>query len=179
MSHERLQTLRTWVLPWVAGLLFALGLGLSGMTEPAKVLGFLDVAGAWDPSLAFVMGGAVGSYFLQLRLARRRMDGTPRTRPRATQAAAPLADRRLVGGAALFGMGWGLAGLCPGPALVVAAGALTQALPEALVFVAAMTGAMLAVRFAPAWRQRLRGAPPEPLRAAAPQGCGPLAGPVA
>ena len=162
-------------VPFAAGLVFALGLGLSGMTQPAKVIGFLDVAGAWDPSLAFVMGGAVGTYFLLLRLARRRGTALPPDDSPAAPAAArrgALRDRRLVGGAALFGVGWGLAGLCPGPAVV----ATVTALPGALLFAAAMVAGMLAWRFAPLLWHRLRGAAgaPGPLAPAsdAPQECG-------
>ena len=102
--------------PFLVGLLFGLGLCLSGMTSPAKVLGFLDLAGAWDPSLAFVMGGAVAVAFVAFRIAVRRgstLSGRPLHLPevRAT-------DARLVAGSLIFGVGWGLAGLCPGPAIV-------------------------------------------------------------
>ena len=116
----------------LAGLLFGLGLIISGMANPAKVLGFLDLAGAWDPSLALVMGGAVGVGMLAFWLARRRalsVLGAPMVQPPARQI-----DRRLVAGSVLFGIGWGIAGFCPGPALV----ALGMGLPKALVFVAAM-----------------------------------------
>lgn len=99
-----------------AGLVFGVGLIVSGMTSPAKVMGFLDVTGAWDPSLAFVMGGAVMTALPLFRLARRR------ARPIAGESfdsppTTPI-DGRLLGGAALFGIGWGLTGVCPGPALV-------------------------------------------------------------
>lgn len=104
------------VIAFAMGLLFGLGLLVAGMTSPDKVLGFLDFAGAWDPSLAFVMGGAVITATPMFALARRR------ARPLAglafdTPPTTPV-DARLVGGAALFGIGWGLAGICPGPALV-------------------------------------------------------------
>lgn len=96
-----------------AGFLFACGLAIGGMTDPAKVLAFLDVAGDWDPSLAFVMAGAVGTYApLRAWIVRRRRA----FRPRPSRI-----DRRLVIGAALFGLGWGLVGYCPGPALVAVA----------------------------------------------------------
>jgi len=104
------------VSPFFAGLLFGLGLCLSGMTDPHKVLGFLDLAGAWDPSLALVMGGAVAVAFVAFRIARARrtsLSGAPLPAP-----AAAVIDVRLIGGSLLFGAGWGLAGLCPGPALV-------------------------------------------------------------
>lgn len=116
----------------LAGLMFGLGLIVSGMVEPAKVLGFLDLAGAWDPSLALVMGGAIAVGLPAFTLARRRREtflGLQMQLPTST-----LIDRRLVGGSLMFGAGWGLAGLCPGPALVVAgSGDL-----KALGFVAAM-----------------------------------------
>jgi uncharacterized protein len=102
--------------PFLAGLLFGLGLCLSGMTYPTKVLGFLDLAGAWDPSLAFVMGGAVAVAFVAFRIAARRpkaLSGESFDMP--TEKAI---DSRLVGGSLLFGVGWGLVGLCPGPAIV-------------------------------------------------------------
>ncbi len=109
----------------LAGLLFGLGLVVSGMVMPAKVLGFLDLAGAWDPSLAFVMAGAIAVGLPAFAWARRAKVKLPDS---------TRIDRRLVGGSLLFGVGWGLAGLCPGPALVVAGlGDL-----KALLFVAAM-----------------------------------------
>ncbi len=117
---------------FVAGLVFGLGLVVSGMTSPARVMGFLDILGTWDPSLAFVMGGAVLTATPLFWLARRR------ARPLAAAAfdrplTTPI-DGRLLGGAALFGIGWGLSGICPGPALVDLAIA-----PLAVVgFVAAM-----------------------------------------
>ncbi|MFY1830424.1 DUF6691 family protein [Myxococcus fulvus] len=111
----------------VAGLLFALGLGVGGMTDPAKVVGFLDVAGAWDPSLAFVMAGALGSYALARGLILRR--AAPVLADAFPGAPSASVDGRLVAGAVLFGVGWGLSGYCPGPALVVLpVGGLTVAL---------------------------------------------------
>jgi uncharacterized protein len=115
----------------VSGALFAVGLALSGMTDPGKVLGFLDVAGAWDPSLAFVMGGAVGLHFLWLRFG---------SQPSATSSR--NVDARLVGGAAIFGVGWGLSGYCPGPALT----SLAFLRPEAIVFTVAMLAGILVFR---------------------------------
>ena len=121
---------------FMIGLLFGLGLLLSGMTDPGKVIGFLDVAGRWDPSLAFVMGGAVAVGFFAFSLARRRTTaffGGAMSLPSARQI-----DTRLVVGALIFGAGWGLAGFCPGPALVsMAAGQF-----KALLFVAAMISGM-------------------------------------
>lgn len=99
----------------LVGVLFGLGLIVAGMANPAKVLAFLDVAGAWDPSLALVMGGAIGVALPAFALSRRRERGWLGARfdwPRATQI-----DRRLLLGGALFGVGWGMAGVCPGPAL--------------------------------------------------------------
>jgi len=125
--------------PLLAGLLFGLGLCLGGMTQPAKVLGFLDLAGAWDPSLAFVMGGALAVAFVAFRLAARHrnaLNGAPFAPPPDRTI-----DARLVAGAALFGIGWGLAGFCPGPALV----ALGFAEPGALIFVLAMAGGIALV----------------------------------
>jgi uncharacterized membrane protein YedE/YeeE len=125
------------LLAALSGLIFGLGLILSGMTDPAKVQGFLDLAGRWDPSLAFVMMGAIGIGLGAFALARRR--GVAWTGAPIDLPAAQGIDGRLVAGGMLFGAGWGLAGFCPGPALVsVGAGN-----PSALLFVAAMLGGML------------------------------------
>ena len=97
---------------FASGLLFAVGLGIAGMTQPAKVLGFLDVFGAWDPSLAFVMVGAIAVYMPVFWWVRREHG------PRLHLPTRRPIDLRIVLGAALFGVGWGLAGYCPGPALV-------------------------------------------------------------
>jgi len=124
--------------PLGAGLLFACGLALSGMTHPAKVRGFLDVTGHWDPTLAFVMAGAVSVYFVAQRAARRRP--APWLGGAFPGALSSVIDKRLLGGAALFGVGWGVCGFCPGPALVdFGAGAAA-----AWWFVPAMLGGMLA-----------------------------------
>jgi len=134
------------LVAFLAGLLFAIGLVISGMTLPSKVVGFLDVFGHWDPSLAFVMLGAVGVYATLSRLIARR------TKPVLSDSfqipASGAIDGRLVAGAAIFGVGWGLAGYCPGPA-VVSAGSGSR---SALVFVSAMLGGMLLYEL---W-QRLR-----------------------
>lgn len=101
---------------FLVGLLFGLGLLLSGMTDPGKVLGFLDLFGAWDPSLALVMGGAIAVGFFAFALAKKRATsflGGALKLPASRQI-----DKPLVLGALLFGAGWGLAGFCPGPALV-------------------------------------------------------------
>ncbi|QVM93901.1 YeeE/YedE family protein [Pseudomonas entomophila] len=121
---------------FIAGVLFGMGLLLSGMTNPAKVLGFLDLAGQWDPSLALVMAGAIGAALLPMTWARRRtsalLGGTMQLPARRD------IDRRLVGGSLVFGVGWGLAGVCPGPALVLLVGGYWQA----WLFVAAMLAGM-------------------------------------
>ena len=120
----------------LAGLVFGLGLIVSGMADPGKVLGFLDVAGQWDPSLAFVMGGAVGVSavaFAMMARRRRSLLGTDMPAP-----VRQVIDRRLVLGSLLFGVGWGTAGFCPGPALV----ALGMGESKALVFVLAMVAGM-------------------------------------
>ena len=124
--------LRTAFLGLLAGLLFGVGLVVSGMSDPAKVLNFLDVLGAWDPSLAFVLGGASTTAWLGYRLVRRRerpvvLDGFQI--PTRSDV-----DARLVGGAAVFGVGWGIGGFCPGPAWT----ALTLAAPGTLVFLPSM-----------------------------------------
>lgn len=120
----------------VAGVLFALGLGLGGMTDPAKVVGFLDVAGAWDPSLAFVMGSALGTHALLRRFIIRREK--PVLAPAFPSFAPSRVERRLVVGSALFGVGWGLAGYCPGPALA----ALASGGGTVVLFVLAMGAGM-------------------------------------
>lgn len=120
-----------------AGLLFGIGLIVSGMTDPAKVLGFLDLAGTWDPSLALVMGGAVAVGMAAFRVAGRR----ERTLLGQAMPPAPSGgiDRRLVLGSLTFGAGWGIAGFCPGPALA----SLASGQWQALVFTLAMVGGMV------------------------------------
>lgn len=125
---------------FAAGLVFGIGLILGGMTDPAKVIGFLDLAGKWDPSLAFVMGGAVLVGFFAFALARRRAKaflGHAMDLPTRRDV-----DLRLVLGSAVFGVGWGLAGFCPGPALV----SFASGEAKAAIFVAAMLGGMLMYR---------------------------------
>lgn len=120
------------VFALASGLIFGIGLIASGMTDPLKIKGFLDLFGAWDPSLAFVMGGAVGVAVLAFARAKRRSvswAGAPMEVPKST-----VIDRRLVIGGVLFGAGWGIAGFCPGPAIVAAAAGV----PAALAFVAAV-----------------------------------------
>ncbi|HZY33614.1 MAG TPA: DUF6691 family protein, partial [Rhodanobacter sp.] len=106
--------MRAWIA-FAAGLLFGLGLSLGGMTQPAVVLGFLDIFGAWDPRLVFVMAGAVLTTAVGYRLVLRRP--RPLLAERFQWPTSRRIDVRLVGGAALFGIGWGIAGYCPGPAL--------------------------------------------------------------
>lgn len=121
---------------FAAGLVFGIGLLLSGMTDPGKVIGFLDVFGAWDPSLAFVMGGAILVGFFAFLFAGRRARtflGGEMHLPQRRDI-----DARLVAGSVVFGIGWGLAGFCPGPALV----SLASGVEQAAVFVAAMLGGM-------------------------------------
>lgn len=133
MSRESTST-AAWAL--LAGLLFGTGLIVSGMSDPARVLGFLDVAGAWNPSLAFVMGGAIlvaAPAFAWARRHGRSWNGELIELPDRR-----LVTPRLVGGSVLFGLGWGLVGLCPGPALVVAA----QGVPKAIVFLVALASGL-------------------------------------
>lgn len=124
------------VFALLAGLVFGLGLIVSGMANPEKVLGFLDLTGQWDPSLAFVMAGAIGVGAIGFTFARRRavsLLGLQMKMPTATHL-----DRRLIGGSLMFGVGWGIAGFCPGPALV----ALGSGELKAVVFVVAMLAGM-------------------------------------
>lgn len=120
----------------LAGLVFGIGLIVSGMANPAKVLGFLDLAGRWDPSLAFVMAGAVSVGLVSFGVAKRRtlsFLGAEMKLPKTRDI-----DRRLVGGGLLFGVGWGVAGFCPGPALV----ALGMGEAKAVIFVISMVVGM-------------------------------------
>ena len=124
------------ILALVSGAIFGAGLALSGMMNPARVRGFLDLFGDWDPTLAFVMGGAMlvmgVAWVIQRRMA------APLNGPSFHLPGTALIDRRLIGGAVLFGIGWGLAGLCPGPAIA----SLGTAFVPALIFVAAMLAGM-------------------------------------
>ncbi len=133
--------MRDLLVPLASGTIFGAGLALGGMTDPARVRGFLDLFGAWDPTLAFVMGGAVLVMALAWLMQRQMV------RPIFAERFA-LPDRsdltpRLIGGSALFGIGWGIAGLCPGPGFA----ALAIEPISAAIFVVAMMGGMLAVRF--------------------------------
>jgi uncharacterized membrane protein YedE/YeeE len=139
--------MKNTIVSFVCGLIFALGLGIAGMTSPAKVLAFLDVTSqGWDPSLAFVMIGAIGVHAL---VARKHALPTERIH----------LDAPLLIGAAVFGVGWGLAGFCPGPAIV----ALTGSFGTTAAFVAAMLGGMwatqLGTRQSPRSKSALRANP--------------------
>ncbi|MFZ2407085.1 MAG: YeeE/YedE family protein [Methylobacter sp.] len=121
---------------FLVGLLFGLGLIVSGMTDPAKVIGFLDLAGAWDPSLAFVMGGAIlvgAGAFTLAKKRQRSLLGAPMQLSSATEL-----DKGLLIGSLVFGIGWGLSGFCPGPAVVSAAAGQ----PKAWIFVVSMLAGM-------------------------------------
>ena len=122
---------------FIAGLLFGLGLLLAGMANPSKVLAFLDLAGAWDPSLALVMVGAIGIAIGPLTWARqqsRSLLGRPMQLPTKREL-----DPRLIGGSLLFGIGWGIAGICPGPAVAI----LLTGSWQVIVFMLAMLAGML------------------------------------
>ncbi len=122
---------------FAAGLLFGVGLLLSGMANPAKVIGFLDITGAWDPSLALVMAGAIGTALLPFTWAKARkrsLLGAPMQLPNKREL-----DGQLIGGSLLFGVGWGIAGICPGPAIAV----LLSGHWQVVLFVLAMLGGML------------------------------------
>jgi uncharacterized membrane protein YedE/YeeE len=124
------------VFSFLAGLIFGLGLIVSGMANPAKVLGFLDLAGQWDPSLMLVMAGAIAvsaGAFAAAKLRKRTILGSSLLLPTRS----PI-DRRLVGGSLVFGIGWGLAGICPGPAIVL----VGAGIPAGLIFTAAMFAGM-------------------------------------
>ncbi len=122
---------------YLAGLLFGVGLVVAGMTQPSKVMGFLDFFGHWDPSLVMVMGGAVAVHFVLFRLIKRRP--SPLFDARFHLPTRTDLDKKLILGAAVFGVGWGLAGFCPGPGIV----SLGTGAVAAIVFVTAMTTGML------------------------------------
>ncbi len=137
----------------VAGFIFGLGLCLSGLADPSVVQGFLDVAGAWNPALLFVMGAGVTVTLIGYRLIFRR--GRPLWGPRFNLPTSTAIDTSLISGAVIFGVGWGLAGYCPGPAVVSLASGRT----EVFVFVTAMVTGMIAVR----WMRGSLGALPKGL----------------
>jgi uncharacterized protein len=126
------------IISGLTGLIFGLGLMVSGMANPAKVIGFLDLSVPWDPSLMFVMGGAIAvglpGFFLAKRM-KKSLIGLPMNLPTSTAI-----DKKLLLGAVLFGAGWGIGGFCPGPAVVAAAALYT----DGLIFVGAMLVGMFA-----------------------------------
>lgn len=132
---------KRFALAFASGLIFGLGLIASGMSNPAKVKNFLDPLGAWDPSLALVMAGAIGVGLVAYAVARRR--SLSWTGERIELPTATHIDAKLLGGGLLFGAGWGIAGLCPGPAVV----ALSVGFGPALVFVPAMLAGMFLYDF--------------------------------
>ncbi|MCS4505708.1 hypothetical protein KBTX_02154 [wastewater metagenome] len=125
----------------VAGLLFGAGLALAQMTDPARVLGFLDLTGRWDPTLVFVLAGAVATTLISFRFVLRRP--RPVFAPAFQLPTRRDIDARLIGGAVVFGVGWGVAGFCPGPG--IAALALGSVVP--LTFVVGLAGGMILYRF--------------------------------
>jgi len=132
------------IISTIAGILFGFGLALSGMVSPSKVVGFLDITGNWDPSLAFVMGGGVAVTVISFHFLLKRPH--PLFGGRFHLPTASEIDRRLVVGAGLFGLGWGIGGLCPGPAI----SSLAYASPKIAIFVIAMGfGILIAKKLAP------------------------------
>jgi uncharacterized protein len=128
------------VIALLSGMIFGAGLAISGMVNPAKVLNFFDIAGTWDPSLIFVMAGALMVTAIGYRLAFRRR--APIFAPQFNLPTARNLDARLIGGSALFGLGWGLSGFCPGPAIA----SLTTLSPEPVIFIIAMLAGMLVAK---------------------------------
>jgi hypothetical protein len=122
----------------VCGALFTAGVCISGMVRPSKVLGFLDFGGSWDPSLALVMASALALHAIAWRIVKR--TPSPPFGSQFPRAPSQTIDRRLIGGAAIFGVGWGISGFCPGPAIV----SIVSGATSSLVFVGAMAAAMLA-----------------------------------
>ena len=147
---------------FLSGLVFGLGLIVSGMANPAKVLGFLDLAGAWDPSLALVMAGAIGVGVFAFRVAHQRMEtmlGVELRLPKLTHI-----DKRLVLGSMLFGVGWGIGGFCPGPGIVAMGAGETKA----LLFVIAMVGGMVLFELLEKRAAAARAAAPADIESGAP-----------
>jgi uncharacterized membrane protein YedE/YeeE len=123
----------------LGGALFGAGVCVSGMVRPSKIIGFLDLGGAWDPSLLVVMGSALAVSILAWRVVAKVR--TPRFGTAFPSPASRVIDARLIGGAAVFGVGWGLSGYCPGPALV----SLVSGVPAVFVFCGAMLAAMFVI----------------------------------
>lgn len=133
--------MKSSLVPFISGIVFAMGLGISGMTRPAKIIGFLDFAGNWDPSLAFVMLGAIAVHSLFYRALRARPSSrfsSSISLPSRTQI-----DSRLLGGSFIFGLGWGIAGYCPGPAIT----SLASGNFSALIFFVAMIAGIFTFDF--------------------------------
>jgi len=129
------------IVTYLIGVIFGTGIAVAGMANPAKVLNFFDITGTWDPSLAFVMGGALAVTFVGYRLVLPK--GVPLFDSTFTLPTSRVIDARLIGGAAIFGIGWGITGFCPGGALP----ALGTLLPEVWIFIAAMALGMVATSF--------------------------------
>ena len=133
--------MKSTLVSFLSGVIFALGLGIGGMTQPAKVIGFLDFTGNWDPSLAFVMLGAIGVHSLFYRMLRNRSSfrfSLEISLPSRTEI-----DSRLIGGSVTFGLGWGIAGYCPGPALT----SLASGNSSAMIFSVAMIAGIFVFDF--------------------------------
>lgn len=128
------------IVTYLIGLIFGIGITISGMANPAKVLNFFDIFGTWDPSLAFVMGGALVTTAIGYRIVFRRP--APVFEPGFVVPTSRVIDRRLLVGSAVFGIGWGIAGFCPGGALP----ALGTGRPEVLIFFAALVAGILAAK---------------------------------
>ncbi|MFK7910591.1 MAG: DUF6691 family protein [Akkermansiaceae bacterium] len=135
--------MKTLILAFLSGALFGLGLAVSGMTDPSRVTGFLNITANWDSSLVFVMGGALGTYAFLMFVTRKLKGGKCMNEQDLPRAESEPVSRRLLIGSAMFGIGWGLSGFCPGPALAN----LSALRAEALVFVPLMLlGMVLANR---------------------------------
>ncbi len=134
------------ITTYLFGLIFGIGISISGMANPAKVLNFFDIAGTWDPSLAFVMGGALAVALVGYRVAFRRP--SPVFETNFHLPTSRLIDARLVGGSAAFGVGWGIAGFCPGGAIP----ALGTGITDVFIFVAAMVAGIWIAKF---WQQNM------------------------
>lgn len=137
------QAVASQLIALVSGTLFGLGMMISGMVDPNRVLGFLDITGAWDPSLMFVMGGAL-AVFMPIYLLVIKKRTAPVCSERFRLSNNHMIDKKLVGGAVLFGLGWGIAGICPGPAVTSISGLN----PSMLVFIAAMLLGMVIANLA-------------------------------
>jgi uncharacterized membrane protein YedE/YeeE len=132
--------IRQTAIAFLSGLLFAVGLGIGGMTDPANIIGFLDFTGKWNPLLLFVMGGAVPVFSIFYIIVRKR--SVPMFAKEVLYPTKKDIDARLIAGSAIFGAGWGLAGFCPGPALT----SLSTGNTSILIFGAAMTGGVVLFR---------------------------------